>query len=1585
MPLERENPTIVDTEWVKIGNFSNMTFVGKDVVAFGKGCFIILYNTTTQEEIIYKANSEERGEGVQCLVGYQQAHMFAFAEMSPYPRVFLVRYPSLEHVCILQDLQVAHTYLAMSFAEMECLVCLTGIPVYEIVVWCWRTGTKLVSQPTGVICQDLQVRCSVSMPIGVTLLAKHERETVFQLWQVNICSKLCLLSKTEFINGGLDANTYVSAFCWSPEGTLMVADTNGNLYQVKEETQSYSKVFSWPYRLREGGTVIPTNTLWWMGGVVMSGPNGFIQFIKRVSNTEFQPGWCITNQGPLLVMCVNRLRDNLVGWSQENSLVQLSATDQSASLEVMKFYGAAVRLFSFIHPMDDYFATISVQGVLDTWHKKTATLVGSMQITNAFVLDMQCNPQMPYLALGRSDGTLQIIATSEGDPYQLSELHLCSEEITGVTFSPSGTLIVVASYKIGRIFVTQGLVGTGHRINVLNHLLSNQPIVDMIVMLPGKLLVLVNDEMSESPSGKQVCVYSLPRLEVEASFTLDTTYHDLLHTGHALMAVPYISRQIHFLNLEMAMDSGEIDVTKTLTSGHQIRKFHISLFGSHLVSFGWDGLIFLRCRENLQIFCILEAHHRFDYGVKYATVDRTAGYILSLGKEGNFVCTKVLVPCGHVKKEHAVDNVYESYFAKKPMKSPSAMVSAKTWLETQIQQKLNLEAAIAAPEIKNIIADFKVLQKELVQLLNENYRAPPEEQLEVLEFDLDTETRETLLADAELERDNVRRLLEAECRDCLRLSEVIKKNTWDHMEVKSRCIKAMLDDFSVDNYGLPPNPHSMQEQLVWECEARKLTIEMSQGDHFEPWFPFPNETKSVPLTQSTLTLTTTSKDMLDNENRDTILAENQGEAEKENPYLLFGSSSYQFVEISPLHCSQFEMCSSFANSSEIILLKRVCLDLREYFNKLFDDMFLHKEKEMALLADRNARLRHILSELRITCNAPMDVLPPEDAQWSQEEKTEKIVTIEDSEVAETPYISPSEQALLDQKAAEEERIRRLLAADNFRELALIEMMDGMLEVRWEDELKKEVPKPKCMLEKDPEDYNEADLKAIKEYDEKCKILLSERERYRKMLEIEYKKLESTIQESLTKFDNSLFELFQTRLKVDAAMNHEQLKILRIHQLNDDRIRREIQEKEIVQNVQITEKESDYAHKQVALMQEATTECRNNYDALVVKDKAMGKKFKQEFSNTSATPAVLEQLVKYFRRRPKLQQRATQYPTLLLELARCVVDNDNSSFMPPEFHEFLSALETLDLPSSAAIHFDETVWATLVRVRRAKIESELKVRAYALELKEAEYTLSVVTKQMKAARERASANVAELRAAREDKIRLSRDLQVQIVMKQGLVETPLTGHISDFEHAILINPKIVEKINQHVKSAGSKKLDAMKQVTKFHRINKYKEWEYKKMRMECEDLAEKLNNIESIKVTLEVKQYLKELIKPHERDQQEDEGALLKQTEDNYKNTVKSLKDEIISVDEKIENFKKLNKKADKSILDLKCDVSEQQLERDLKMEETVSEAARRRMDMIVRRSQLVARIQQVHNDNLLLGTKRQDEYLVLYCAVTEWI
>lgn len=35
--------------------------------------------------------------------------------------------------------------------------------------------------------------------------------------------------------------------------------------------------------------------------------------------------------------------------------------------------------------------------------------------------------------------------------------------------------------------------------------------------------------------------------------------------------------------------------------------------------------------------------------------------------------------------------------------------------------------------------------------------------------------------------------------------------------------------------------------------------------------------------------------------------------------------------------------------------------------------------------------------------------------------------------------------------------------DDFRERALIEMMDGVLEKLWHEEIKKPIPKPQCMV------------------------------------------------------------------------------------------------------------------------------------------------------------------------------------------------------------------------------------------------------------------------------------------------------------------------------------------------------------------------------------------------------------------------------------------------------------------------------------------------------------------------------------------
>ena len=39
----------------------------------------------------------------------------------------------------------------------------------------------------------------------------------------------------------------------------------------------------------------------------------------------------------------------------------------------------------------------------------------------------------------------------------------------------------------------------------------------------------------------------------------------------------------------------------------------------------------------------------------------------------------------------------------------------------------------------------------------------------------------------------------------------------------------------------------------------------------------------------------------------------------------------------------------------------------------------------------------------------------------------------------------------------------LLAIEDFKDQALEKMMHGVLEIRWEDEIKKDIPLPKCMV------------------------------------------------------------------------------------------------------------------------------------------------------------------------------------------------------------------------------------------------------------------------------------------------------------------------------------------------------------------------------------------------------------------------------------------------------------------------------------------------------------------------------------------
>lgn len=224
------------------------------------------------------------------------------------------------------------------------------------------------------------------------------------------------------------------------------------------------------------------------------------------------------------------------------------------------------------------------------------------------------------------------------------------------------------------------------------------------------------------------------------------------------------------------------------------------------------------------------------------------------------------------------------------------------------------------------------------------------------------------------------------------------------------------------------------------------------------------------------------------------------------------------------------------------------LALRKYFNGIFDKMMEMKHIEMNLVQQRHDRLRYIKDELNILEKLKHSGIVHKDEltdpSYEPDEKPETIVKVEADEVPITPYISPSRQHILDEEFAMAEARRLAMLADDFRERALIKMMDGVLEIRWEDEIKKSPPKPECiLLDKDPKDYTEEDLLALKQYEEELRQLGYAREKYRQMLVEEREKTYRNLDDQIQKFNYKIGETLLQKLRVEFAIGSEELKLL----------------------------------------------------------------------------------------------------------------------------------------------------------------------------------------------------------------------------------------------------------------------------------------------------------------------------------------------------------------------------------------------------------------------------------------------------------
>lgn len=136
-------------------------------------------------------------------------------------------------------------------------------------------------------------------------------------------------------------------------------------------------------------------------------------------------------------------------------------------------------------------------------------------------------------------------------------------------------------------------------------------------------------------------------------------YSHLMRINGEFYAVPRNSKHIHTFKIvvrrltQVSVDreyislflfvfqKKDVKIINDITTGHQMRQIHLGSNSNYMYTYGMDGLIIIQSKDSMDTECVLMPHYRTEWGIRKVAVDSLMRYVISLGKNGTLVCTKI--------------------------------------------------------------------------------------------------------------------------------------------------------------------------------------------------------------------------------------------------------------------------------------------------------------------------------------------------------------------------------------------------------------------------------------------------------------------------------------------------------------------------------------------------------------------------------------------------------------------------------------------------------------------------------------------------------------------------------------------------------------------------------------------------------------------------------------------------------------------------------------------------------------------------------------------------------------------------------
>ncbi|KAF4323246.1 hypothetical protein G195_003779 [Phytophthora kernoviae 00238/432] len=292
---------------------------------------------------------------------------------------------------------------------------------------------------------------------------------------------------------------------------------------------------------------------------------------------------------------------------------------------------------------------------------------------------------------------------------------------------------------------------------------------------------------------------------------------------------------------------------------------------------------------------------------------------------------------------------------------------------------------------------------------------------------------------------------------------------------------------------------------------------------------------------------------------------------------------------------------------QIHLLSSYSRALRSSFNAEFQDLVRQKENTMEQIEAKNARILEITVELN-SGGSVADLFQP---QWTPEERADSITKVAPEEMTQRPYETAERRKQREREAQETAEREMARKKDDVGGRALIDMMDGTLEVKKDPLAAQDLVKEPWMLTTPPEEMTAEQKKLVAQFEAAQTKFVEEREKYRKSLDLELRKTRGEVIDLCRAFDEKIRALRDRYMATRRAVLAQELYELRLSEELMSREHLELGTQRLedeVRTFQETEAKAQAESDHFTAQLEA---CREDWQRAADEDKILEKSFMRE--------------------------------------------------------------------------------------------------------------------------------------------------------------------------------------------------------------------------------------------------------------------------------------------------------------------------------------------------------------------------------------